>query len=152
MAAKIHETDGSSRADQMPAEAAQAMPTARKLWIGFGALTSLLVLFGNLMFIRMQSIERNVHKQTDVARPRIVAIRELEINVLDYTLNVHARLAGSAVTRTETKAAAANVGRYIAEYETFAESSRRPRTGGTIRSALAEPSRRWARRLWTRVE
>ncbi len=68
------------------------MTTSQKLWLGFGTLTGLLVLSGVAILARVRSIEGLVHEQTSVARPRSAAVRELEIHMLGYTLNVRACL------------------------------------------------------------
>ena len=115
---------GLHRATRIRAEAEQAMTTARKLWLGFGALTAVLALFVALMLVRLQSIQRHVQIQVEVARPRSEATRELELNVLGFALNLHAHIAGSPGRKSESRKAAAEVERHRAEYEALAETAR----------------------------
>ncbi len=66
------------------------MTTSQKLWLGFGTLTTLLVLACVAALIGVRSIEEYVHQQANVARPRSSATRTLEMNVLGYALAVQA--------------------------------------------------------------
>lgn len=100
------------------------MTTTIKLWLGFGTLTTLLVLFNTLMLIRLPSIERNVHRMTDVARPRSDASRELTLSVLDYAVIVSTHLANGPEGMPEIKVAAAEVERHLAAYQLLAETPR----------------------------
>lgn len=100
------------------------MTTTIKLWLGFGTLTTLLVLFSTLMLARLPSIERNVHRMTDVARPRSDAARELTLSVLDYAVIVSTHLANGPEGMPEIKVAAAEVERHLAAYQLLAETSR----------------------------
>ncbi|MFN0080410.1 MAG: PAS domain S-box protein [Prosthecobacter sp.] len=56
--------------------------TGRALWLGFGALTALLIILGVVSASRLHSIGADVDAMADIVRPRSVAVRELEINVL----------------------------------------------------------------------
>ncbi len=101
------------------------MTTARKLWLGFGALTALLVLVCVAALWRVQAIEAAVHEQADVARPRSDAARQLEINVLGFALNVRAYLqSGDPKARQEAQEDARDVDRHLAEYEALASTVR----------------------------
>jgi CHASE3 domain sensor protein len=64
------------------------MATSQKLWLGFGTLTALLLLFGVTLTVRLRSIERHVDSMANVARPRAAAARELETSVVGYALAV----------------------------------------------------------------
>lgn len=100
------------------------MTTTTKLWLGFGTLTTLLVAFSILMLVRLPSIERNVHRMIEVARPRSDATRELTLSVLDYAVIVSTHLANGPEGMPEIKVAAAEVDRHLAAYELLAETSR----------------------------
>ena len=63
------------------------MTTSQKLWLGFGALTALLVLSSVAIIVRVRSIEGQVGKMAN-ARNLSAPARQLEINTLDYALNV----------------------------------------------------------------
>ena len=67
------------------------MTTSLKLWLGFGALTALLVLSSVAIIARVRSIEGQVGKMAN-ARNLSAAARQLEINTLGYALNVRAFL------------------------------------------------------------
>ena len=94
------------------------MPTSKKLWIGFGTLTALLVLVCGAILVRLRSVEEHVSEMANVARPRSVATRELEINVIGYALAVRTFLhTNDPVFRQETVVHAAAVERHLADYE-----------------------------------
>lgn len=101
------------------------MTTSRKLWLGFGILTALLVLFSATIIVRLQSIEANVQAQAKVARPRSDTTRELQINVLGYAVGVHEHLRGvnPAARQTATRDAA-NVQRFLTQYRQLATADR----------------------------
>ena len=100
------------------------MTTAHKLWLGFGTMTALLAVSGVAILVRVRNIEGLVHEQADVARPRSVSTRQLEINVLNYTLNIHYYLrSGDQKTRQIAKEQADGVERHLAEYEQFVATS-----------------------------
>lgn len=124
MAANKRTVAGLSRTDRIQAHTAKTMTTAKKLWLGFGTLTTLLVLFGVLMLVRLPSIERNVHRMADTARPRSDATRELTLSVLDYAVIVSTHLDDRLGRSPATKVAAAEVDRHLAAYEILVETSR----------------------------
>jgi len=62
------------------------MTTSQKLWLGFGTLTALLLLFGVVLWTSVRSIQSNVQTQANEARPRSDATRELKLNVVGYAL------------------------------------------------------------------
>ena len=98
--------------------------TGRLLWLGFGVLAALLIVLGVITANGLQSIRAEVNAQANVAQPRSVAARELEVNVLDYGLGVRVFLAGDAAARERTNAAARDVAAYLAEYERLVETPR----------------------------
>ena len=101
------------------------MTTSQKLWLGFGILTALLVLFSTTIIIRLRSIEANVEAQSNVARPRTEVTRALEISVLDYAINVHEHLQGAnPAARQNATADAVNVRRLLAQYRQLAINDR----------------------------
>lgn len=99
------------------------MTTARKLWLGFGTLTALLVLLGIAIIVRVRSLEAKVDASANVARPRSEAARELEINVLLYAVAVRANFqSDDTQLRQEAELAAANIERHLTDYQRLAES------------------------------
>ncbi|HVG04281.1 MAG TPA: hypothetical protein VM937_05015, partial [Burkholderiaceae bacterium] len=101
------------------------MTTSQKLWLGFGILTALLVLFSTTIILRLHSIEANVEAQSKVARPRSEVTRELELSVLDYAINVHEHSHGAnPIARQTATADVANVQRLLAEYRQLAINDR----------------------------
>lgn len=63
-----------------------------KLWLGFGTLTALLVLFSCAVLFDLGAVERELYEQAEVARPRSAAARQMEINLLGYALAVRSFL------------------------------------------------------------
>ncbi len=98
--------------------------TGRALWLGFGALTALLIILGVVSAHGLRSIGDDVDAQTDVARPRSVAARELEVQVLHYDLEVRAFLAGDAAARERRLQRADEVAQHLATYQKLAETPR----------------------------
>lgn len=68
------------------------MSTRAKLWLGFGMLTSLLALFSITVIIDLRGIQVDLHEQSEVARPRSAAARQMEIHLLGYALAVRSFL------------------------------------------------------------
>ena len=113
------------------------MTTARKLWLGFGLLTTLIVLLGVLTVVRILSIGADAELQANVSRARNVATRELEADVGGYALAVwtfHRTKAPSF--RDEADGKASRVRSRLAEYERLAET-------GYQRDLAARFSRVW---------
>ena len=74
--------------------------TGRLLWLGFGVLTVLLMVFGIVSASRLRSIAAHVDALAEVARPRAVATLEPEMNPeAATTFDIH---------RTSTQAALRN--------------------------------------------
>ncbi len=100
------------------------MTTAKKLWLGFGALTALLVLSSLAIIIRVWSIEGQVGEMAN-ARNLSSAVMQLEINVLGYALNVRTYfLTGEPKARQDAIEEAAKVERRLKEYERLATTDR----------------------------
>ncbi len=100
------------------------MTTSLKLWLGFGALTALLVLSSVAIIVRVRSIEGQVGEMAN-ARNLSAAARQLEINTLGYALNVRAFLqTGEPQARQDAVTEAAQVERQLKEYERLATTDR----------------------------
>lgn len=98
--------------------------TGRLLWLGFGVLTALLIVLGVVSVSQLRSIAADVIAQVEVARPRADATRDLQVNVLSYSLNVRIFLDGDAEARLLADDDAGDIARYLADYARFAESMR----------------------------
>lgn len=99
------------------------MTTARKLWLGFGTLTPLLVLSSVAIILRVRAIEGKVGEIQN-AHNLIAETRELEINFLDYALGVSAYLqSGDPQPRQEAANEAADVERHLKEYQRLATTT-----------------------------
>ncbi len=101
------------------------MTTSRKLWLGFGTLTALLLLSSVAILLRVWSLEVQVGRMANVARPRAAAARELEVSVFAYALAVR------SFTQTEdpnfrqkAAEAAAESERHLADYQRLATTER----------------------------
>ena len=100
------------------------MTTSQKLWLGFGALTALLVLSSVAIIVRVRSIEGQVGEMAN-SRNRSAAARQLEVNTLGYVLNVRAFLqTGEPQARQDVVTEAAQVERQLKEYERLATTDR----------------------------
>ncbi len=85
------------------------LTTSRKLWLGFGTLTLLLMLAVVAIILRLQTVEDQVTAMAD-ARARAMSARELEIDALDFALNVRQYLeTGEHAARAAMEADAAAV-------------------------------------------
>lgn len=92
------------------------MTTKGRLWLGFGALMALPVLFGSLTVLRLRSVETSVHLQADVARPRTAIAQALTHDVLEYVVDV-------CSPREEAPSdIPGRLARHLAEYEALAET------------------------------
>ena len=98
--------------------------TGRLLLLGFGVLTVLLIFLGVVSVSQLRSIAAKVNAQAEVARPRAVAARELNVSVFSYSLNVRIFFEGDAEARLLALEAAGDVARYLADYERLAETLR----------------------------
>ena len=103
----------------------KAMTTSRKLWMGFGTLTLLLVIVCVAVLVRLRSIEEAVEEMSSVARPRSAAAKEMEINVVGYALAVRTYIqTDDPKFRQEAAKKAADVQCQLAEYERLATTDR----------------------------
>ena len=100
------------------------MTTSLKLWLGFGALTALMVLSSLAIIVRVRSIEGRVGEMAN-ARNLSAGARQLENNTLGYALNVRAFLqTGEPQARQDAVTEAAQVERQLKEYERLATTDR----------------------------
>ncbi len=100
------------------------MTTIKKLSLSFGGLTLLLALSVAAIFLRLQSIERNLREQAEVARPRYAATRELETSIEGYTLAIRTYFqTGDVQFRQAAMDEVAAIARHLADYEKFATTS-----------------------------
>jgi CHASE3 domain sensor protein len=63
-----------------------------KLGFGFGTLIALVALFSGAVLFDLDAVERELYEQSEVARPRSAAARQMEINLLGYALAVRSFL------------------------------------------------------------
>ena len=99
------------------------MTTGKKLWLGFGTLTALLVLLSAVIILRVLSIETQVGEMEN-ARKLSAETTQLEINVLGYALGVRTYLqSGELKPRQEAANDAADVERHFGEYQRLATTS-----------------------------
>ena len=102
----------------------RALTTSRTLWLGFGALTLLVVLAVLSITVRLQSVEGQLDQLLET-RARATAARELEINALDYVLSVRQYLDTNGPQALSAVADhAASVDRPIVEYQRLARTER----------------------------
>lgn len=66
----------------------RTISTSQKLWLGFGTLTALLLLFGVTVVLQILSTEGQVRALATVTRERTAATQALEAHVLHYSLAV----------------------------------------------------------------
>jgi signal transduction histidine kinase len=103
---------------------ASSMTTSTKLWIGFGALTGLLVMLVAAIIVRLQSVEAHIRTQSDVARPRFGATREIEINVMRFALALRTFSQTRDPHQQELALEhAGNVERHLADYRRLAATA-----------------------------
>jgi PAS domain S-box-containing protein len=103
----------------------KAVDTTQKyLWIGFGILTTLLLATGLFFAANLTSIGNGIDTLTKIDRERSVAAREMEINVLDYTLAVGDVFDGISGGRDHAAKDAGDVAIHLATYERLALNSR----------------------------
>jgi PAS domain S-box-containing protein len=101
------------------------MTTRRKLWLGFGTLTALLVLSSVAILVRVRSIEGQLDEVTN-ARNVSAEASQLEINVLGYSLAVATYLQiGELEAWQNADGEAADVERHLRDYERLATSDRK---------------------------
>ena len=101
---------------------ARSQATGRALWLGFGALTLLLAATGIVSTARLQLIADHVDAQADIARPRNVAVRLIEVHSLDYALAVREHLSGDPEAWRRTVKDADEIARHLAAYQALAKT------------------------------
>src|SRR5207237_10178283 len=95
--------------------------TAKRLWIGFGVLTALLVLFSAVVLSYLGSVYRDVQAQAEVARPRAMLAKQLEIGLLGHALAVRTFFqTGDAKYREAAAQEAADVEQQLRDYDKLA--------------------------------
>jgi PAS domain S-box-containing protein len=100
------------------------MSTANKLWLGFGTLIVVLLLWSAAIIGRVASIEMDVAALAN-ARELSAAAKQLEINTLGYALDVRAYLqTGEPRARQDATEEAAKVERHLKEYQRLARTGR----------------------------
>ncbi|MGZ8486577.1 MAG: hypothetical protein ACXW6R_22560, partial [Candidatus Binatia bacterium] len=112
--------------------------TRRLLWLGFGLLTLVMVSIGIIAIVRVRSVASSFEKQIKVAKPRSATARELELNVLDYSLGVHQYLRGDDLARQRTAKYAANLALQLDGYTALAETARQRELAGRLRTGWRE--------------
>lgn len=99
------------------------MTTRGTLWLGFGTLTALLALFSVTVIFDLRGIQRDLYEQSEVARPRSAAARQMEIHLLGYALAVRSYLhLGEARFLDEASAEAQAVDERLAFYAQLART------------------------------
>ena len=99
--------------------------TTKKLLLGFGTLTALLLLFGIALTVRLRSIESNIDQQANIARVRSEETRQLQINTLGYALAVRTyEHTGEQRFRQEAIEKAAATKQHLDEYKRLATTPR----------------------------
>lgn len=98
----------------------QGLQTSKWLWVGFGTLTVVLVVSVLVILVVLRSLEARLNEMSTVYS-RSTAARELEIGILDFTLDVHRYLeAGDERIRRSAAGTANGIDRARADYERLA--------------------------------
>lgn len=101
------------------------MTTTKKLLLGFGTLTTLLVLFTGVLIIRLRSVEKDILQQAKISRPRSDETRQIEISALGFALAVRTfSQTADPKYRREASEKKDNVERHLTEYEKLATTAR----------------------------
>lgn len=101
------------------------MTTSKKLWLGFGTLTTLLVVVCVAILVRVRQIEQLLHEQAHVARNRSHVAGELKNNIVGFPLAVRAFVQlGDVRFLQEMAEKIADVERYLNEYQRLAVTER----------------------------
>ena len=95
-------------------------PTRRRVQLGFGLWTALLVTVGIFSAARLHALEASVNALAVNARVRLAETQELKINLLDFGLNVRVFQSGDAASLNRADEAAADVARHLAAYSRLA--------------------------------
>ncbi len=97
-------------------------PTRLRLLLGFGFITALLLALGVFSAARLNSIETSVTTQAVEAQARLTETYELEINVLDYGLDVRVFIAGDAASFERAAQAASGTVTHLDAYAGLAKT------------------------------
>ena len=62
------------------------MTIARKLWLGFGVLTLILVVVGIIIFLTLRSTRSTLDEIANVEEPTRATTYEMEINAIETQL------------------------------------------------------------------
>ena len=106
------------------------MSTLKRLWAGFGFLAALLTAFAGVTLLLHATIRSEVREIVQVSRPRAVAAREIEINILFFANAVleHERGQDSVLLGRVQKAAGA-VDQWRAVYDSLARTNEQRELG-----------------------
>ena len=107
------------------------------LWLGFGALTSILVAMDSSL-LRLHSIATSFEKDHNIAKPRASVGHELEINILGYSLSVWRYLGGIDAARQRAAKDAADVTLQLDGYTALAETARQRELASRLRTGWQE--------------
>jgi len=108
------------------------MTTSKKLWLGFGVLTALLVVTVSVIFLDVRALRGQVAEMA-TSREIGVTSRKVEINVLGYALDVRRYLqTGEPDVGAGVERAAAKVDGSIAEYQRLATTAPRREMAGRL--------------------
>ena len=97
------------------------MSTHRKLWLGFGTLTAVMVLSMAAIVLQLRAAAAEVITLANHDRQRSEAARQIEINLLGFALNVRTfSQTGDERFRADAESEAVDVERHLAEYRRLA--------------------------------
>ena len=108
------------------------------LWLGFGALTSILVAIGFIAILRLHSIATSFEKDHNIAKPRAAVGHELEINIIGYSLSVWRYLSGIDSARQSAAKDVADVALQLDAYTALAETARQRELASRLRTGWQE--------------
>lgn len=119
--------------------ALSARGPGRALWFWvFGVLMLLLLALGSFTTLRLRNIFENVRAEVQIAEPRVVAARQIEIDVFGYVLNVRAFLGGFAEGQRLAAENAKDLVRDVAEYRRLVETPRQQELADRLDSQWME--------------
>ena len=116
----------------------RALGTKWLLWLGFGALTSILVAIGFIAILRLHSIATSFETDHNIAKPRAAVGHELEINIIGYSLSVWRYLSGIDSARQSAAKDAADVALQLDAYTALAETARQRELASRLRTGWQE--------------
>ena len=103
-------------------ESQVSLPTSQRIQSGFGLMTALLLALGIFSAARLNTIETSAITLSTEARSRLSETHQLQINVLDYGLDVRVFIAGDAVSLERAAKAAAKVASHLDAYAKLAST------------------------------